>query len=1715
MGIFLNIDKKIFRVTCWAKNLFFVLFLCCIGLTSCVPKPTEEQVIVRSIAGGLAIHGGNNAGVMSIARLESFDLQLINTGDYDITFKDVYFEESAQAASFIGGSYPGIGGTCDKILTPGETCILAIQLYSNDPVHYTDHFRVDYLDGIDQAIFVGSIHGFIGEPGRIVFTDFEGYHFFDLVEPEAPDPEGVIIELYNDGDLPVTDIIYEFDEEIFHFSGGPFPGENGTCQTTIPGKSSCYIHLNVTPEHPDIIGETETGQLTLTYLNPYNIRDIDIDLEVLPAELKAYLYVSEGTNQNLGDVVNFQNFDMEDPVIVTWEIFNEGYANAENIRLIGVDILDDLTVPPLIFHSETCEDSILPPQQSCEINYLVNPQFVHATWPADNLIFNSELYFEFDDNKYPEMAVIEDPVTLIMNVKKEAHINFSTQPASGLSEKILDNSYDESTGEGGDIWTGDDDEGDWWYAVLGHNIPTRAVSMNNSSNRWPVTNITFETIPLEGPSEFTQEELESFLYFQCQLTDSCFTTMNPGSLITMGLTFNPPYNPGQDIEYFKYLVRVSYDTGRRRKSYDLVIEAASKARPVMRFYSMPIENEYSVYSSFYGVDDDDDDDEEIDFEELISGESPEIQYGPILGVDRFGVDTGYPIYHHFRIQNNGPTEFYIPSDFVSMMFSQAGVDDDPQYFFVDEPDDSDAPYCVGMTEPLNNSAYCDFLIRFEKAGFDPKDGENDDIRTTNIFFTNGIADTEDPDYQEYFFDLKGIVFSDGYLIPEVEIDSGEEDEFLSTLDFGTHPWSPGGEHVVEMELRASMLEQGRWGITAMQAFVTGPYADFFTAHVRSSDIHRWNSDDDPRRLGLDVTFTSPPRGDDPILEVTGTDTYLVVDYYGRLQSEFDGTFLPEERVFIPLNVVIQDEPYIIFENNVEDLGPIPIGLTDESDGYLTIRNIGWGPPVNDSTDPAIAWLQDSDFVFLEDGAIDPESKCEIVTVQSEIDSYGFGTGYTPGPYQVIRYTLDQDEYCSFRVAYTAQGGVTTNSDVSLRYLENSDRISTDSTRIDARGLNFARLGITPGNTAGRQFRSWGDIKITNTNENNLVTILNNQSSSAEAEILGLEFRAIGDTITDSEGQTHCGTIPTSGLPNDWQGFSQIGDLSYGFFNLRYDDGDATCSTGHFMANGNSSTNCRLRLDLFPNFVDEIMGACVMMRYLPYPGAPPELERIASRRFLARGLTPAGVFNGWNGIYAEGRFKEDLDLGIDHEGVITVQWKPMDTEQDLGDVIGYHVFRRDGAMPFVQITDSFIPIDSETHLHTDHNGQYYQYRDVNTSENQLIEGEIYTYYIRPVIEVENPDGQVKGPYTEITHESDRNHPVVFPPSYMVLIDRMTANINMCTKMLDSFSFEQLDRSQFYRCRYNSAPIREFDYGKNVLMDRYENAMVNGVLTNVPENTPYLFDGYQFEPQYVLDDARSFCENTEQKIDIPLLNISDESKRLINRLDYMVASDSIDNTGCVEDTEGIMSAPLMTGRNVCQSKYGVEDLIGNAWAMLDTEIVRASPNWTYVSDSEDQISGGWPLDIEQLDVDQPMEQIFLSYDYYLENNNYNDLRCIHRFTGLPLPLVSGGICPDHISFDLEFDSAFKTSMQVSSSYDYLFVSKDLGESFELDGVEMERARRILFAGGSYNSRYIMNAPINRWSMFWSNPHADWLPYMLDEETDGDWEGGAARCAFDFDY
>ncbi|MBI4508670.1 MAG: choice-of-anchor D domain-containing protein [Deltaproteobacteria bacterium] len=184
-----------------------------------------------------------DAGTRAVGSSTEIKLSLSNTGDIDASSIEITSSPVTPFA-FAGGSYPGTSGTCATTLRAGESCTMVLTYAPSTVGSASVPFAFVYSDGAVNRNARITLSGTAKAPARLAFA--EGVAF-DYTVGLLGTRTSRVFTVKNVGGITATGMTHGGLELPFAFTAGAFPGDGGTCKTTLAPDESCTLIIEFAP----------------------------------------------------------------------------------------------------------------------------------------------------------------------------------------------------------------------------------------------------------------------------------------------------------------------------------------------------------------------------------------------------------------------------------------------------------------------------------------------------------------------------------------------------------------------------------------------------------------------------------------------------------------------------------------------------------------------------------------------------------------------------------------------------------------------------------------------------------------------------------------------------------------------------------------------------------------------------------------------------------------------------------------------------------------------------------------------------------------------------------------------------------------------------------------------------------------------------------------------------------------------------------------------------------------------------------------------------------------------------------------------------------------------------------------------------------------------------------------------------------------------------
>jgi hypothetical protein len=154
----------------------------------------------------------------------------------------------ASPFGYKGGTYPGMAGTCGATLAAGASCTVVVTFRPASPGLPAGTLSISYDDGVATGLTATrAMSGGAASPALLSFADSPQYDFGARVVGTSFEHVFIVT---NVGGVKATALQAVAPGGPFAFTGGAYPGTNGSCATDLDPGQSCTMALTFAPTAP-------------------------------------------------------------------------------------------------------------------------------------------------------------------------------------------------------------------------------------------------------------------------------------------------------------------------------------------------------------------------------------------------------------------------------------------------------------------------------------------------------------------------------------------------------------------------------------------------------------------------------------------------------------------------------------------------------------------------------------------------------------------------------------------------------------------------------------------------------------------------------------------------------------------------------------------------------------------------------------------------------------------------------------------------------------------------------------------------------------------------------------------------------------------------------------------------------------------------------------------------------------------------------------------------------------------------------------------------------------------------------------------------------------------------------------------------------------------------------------------------------------------------
>lgn len=274
------------------KNLILILLFPMIFLASCSEKKSILSVKVERDPGHLIVL--NQSGFLG-ATVAGTSIEHVITiksqGGLSVHNLSATIATS-DPISFLGGTFPGTGGTCTEKLPSGDTCTIVLLYAPEDTRSHLATLTFAYTDALSSHSF-----DYVVSADSHPILSFEYGTRYDFGNKFVGSSTDLRVRISNTGKVVAENITINNLSAPFSFKGGSYPGIGGNCGSRLIQGDTCDLVVNYSPVNN---GE-HLQDITLTYVNTGRPETNTLNL-IAWGFYQAVLSISDPTGHDFGTV---------------------------------------------------------------------------------------------------------------------------------------------------------------------------------------------------------------------------------------------------------------------------------------------------------------------------------------------------------------------------------------------------------------------------------------------------------------------------------------------------------------------------------------------------------------------------------------------------------------------------------------------------------------------------------------------------------------------------------------------------------------------------------------------------------------------------------------------------------------------------------------------------------------------------------------------------------------------------------------------------------------------------------------------------------------------------------------------------------------------------------------------------------------------------------------------------------------------------------------------------------------------------------------------------------------------------------------------------------------------------------------------------------------------------------------------------------------------
>jgi hypothetical protein len=193
--------------------------------------------------------GGWDFGTRGVGNADSHQFYVTNTGG--AAALSMQAPSLGSGFGYVGGVYPGSGGTCSTTLSAGSSCTVNVSFQPVATGPATGTVKINYRDSVGTQLAASRVVTGTGTMLGLVEIDEKSDHSDGLFTSFGAIALGSGAEqmftIRNIGAGSVSAMSFSGLAAPFAFAGGSFPGSGGDCGTTLLAGATCTLVVDFTP----------------------------------------------------------------------------------------------------------------------------------------------------------------------------------------------------------------------------------------------------------------------------------------------------------------------------------------------------------------------------------------------------------------------------------------------------------------------------------------------------------------------------------------------------------------------------------------------------------------------------------------------------------------------------------------------------------------------------------------------------------------------------------------------------------------------------------------------------------------------------------------------------------------------------------------------------------------------------------------------------------------------------------------------------------------------------------------------------------------------------------------------------------------------------------------------------------------------------------------------------------------------------------------------------------------------------------------------------------------------------------------------------------------------------------------------------------------------------------------------------------------------------